>query len=73
MSVHDLRHAFGTRLAANGVDPRTIMELMGHKNIEMTMRYIHTSAERKVTAMENLGLDGKCEDGGESEERSQTA
>ena len=61
--VHDLRHAFGTTLAVKGVDPRTIMELMGHTNIEMTMRYIHTSAARKVSAVENLGLDGRQEDG----------
>lgn len=75
--VHDLRHAFGTTLAVKGVDPRTIMELMGHTDTEMTMRYIHSSTSRKLSAVENLGLDGKQEDGdavdGEAGQPRQTA
>ena len=57
--THDMRHTFGTTLAENREDPRTIMELMGHTTIEMTMRYIHTSGARKATAVQNLGLDGR--------------
>ena len=34
---HDLRHAFGSRLGMAGVGIRTIQELMGHKDIKMTM------------------------------------
>jgi integrase len=59
--IHDLRHTFGTRRAEKGVDPRTIMELMGHTTIEMTVRYIHTSTKRKASAVQNLGLDGRSE------------
>ena len=36
-----LRHTFAGRLAMAGVDIRTIAELMGHKKIQMTMRYSH--------------------------------
>lgn len=35
----DLRHTFGTRLAANGVPNRTIQEWMGHEDIRTTQIY----------------------------------
>jgi integrase len=35
----DLRHTFGTRLAANGVSIRTIQEWMGHEDIRTTQIY----------------------------------
>lgn len=36
---HDLRHTFGTRIAAAGVPLRTLQEWMGHRDIETTQRY----------------------------------
>src|SRR6202000_2819886 len=36
---HDLRHSFGTRMAAAGVPMRTLQEWMGHRDIETTQRY----------------------------------
>jgi integrase len=36
---HDLRHTFGTRMAATGVPMRTLQEWMGHRDIETTQRY----------------------------------
>jgi len=36
---HDLRHTFGTRMAARGVPMRTLQEWMGHKDIATTQRY----------------------------------
>ena len=36
---HDLRHTFGTRMAAAGVPPRTLQEWMGHKHLTTTQRY----------------------------------
>ncbi len=36
---HDLRHTFGTRMAAAGVPMRTLQEWMGHADIATTMRY----------------------------------
>ena len=40
-SWHCLRHTFASRLVMAGVDLRTVQELMGHKSIEMTVRYSH--------------------------------
>ena len=36
---HDLRHTFGTRMAAAGVAMRTLQEWMGHRDIGTTQRY----------------------------------
>jgi integrase len=36
---HDLRHTFGTQMAAAGVAMRTLQEWMGHRDIQTTMRY----------------------------------
>jgi integrase len=37
--LHDLRHTFGTRMAAAGVPMRTLQEWMGHRDIATTQRY----------------------------------
>ena len=39
--LHDLRHSTATYLLAKGVPHRVVMELMGHSQISMTMRYQH--------------------------------
>jgi integrase len=36
---HDLRHTFGTAMAAAGVPMRTLQEWMGHRDIGTTQRY----------------------------------
>ena len=38
---HQLRHSFGSTLVEHGADPRTVQALMGHADIETTMRYVH--------------------------------
>ncbi len=37
--IHDLRHTFGTRMAAVGTPMRTLQEWMGHRDIATTQRY----------------------------------
>ena len=36
---HDLRHTFGTRMAAAGVSLRTLQEWMGHRDFKTTLIY----------------------------------
>ncbi|ARO29968.1 integrase family protein [Rhizobium sp. NXC14] len=50
---HVLRHTFATNLLLH-TDIRTAQELLGHKRIETTQRYAHTSAERKRLAIQKL-------------------
>ena len=54
---HDLRHTFASHLVMAGVDIRTVQELMGHKDIRMTMRYSHLSDAHLKEAV------NKCESG----------
>ena len=51
---HDLRHTFASRLVMAGVDLVTVKELLGHKSIEMTMRYSHLSQDHKRRAISLL-------------------
>ena len=54
LRFHDLRHTFATRLVAAGVDIVTVKELMGHRDISMTMRYAHSAPERSLDAVRRL-------------------
>ena len=49
-----LRHTFASRLVMAGVDIRTVAELMGHKTIQMTMRYAHLAPEHQLAAVQRL-------------------
>jgi site-specific recombinase XerD len=51
---HDLRHTFASRLVMKGVDITTVAALMGHKRIQMTMRYAHLAPEHKQAAVDLL-------------------
>jgi integrase len=51
---HDVRHTFASRLVMAGVDLRTVADLMGHKRIQMTMRYAHLAPAHKQEAVEKL-------------------
>jgi integrase len=41
ITFHDLRHTFGTRLAATGEPLRSIQELLGHADAKTTQIYTH--------------------------------
>jgi len=51
---HDLRHTFASYLVMQGEHLLTVKELLGHKSIEMTMRYAHLSPDMKKTAIQRL-------------------
>jgi integrase len=51
---HSLRHSFGTWHAEKGTPIRTIMALMGHKDIKTTLRYAKATDESLFAAMKDL-------------------
>lgn len=56
---HDLRHTFASHLVMNGVDLKSVQELLGHKTFTMTLRYSHLSPQHKKEAIRVLDkLDG---------------
>ena len=48
---HDLRHTFGTRMAAAGVPMRTLQEWMGHRDISTTQQYADYAPSTQEAAM----------------------
>ena len=54
---HDLRHTFASYLVMAGVDIRTVQVLMGHKTIQMTMRYSHLSQSHLLDAVNKVGTN----------------
>jgi integrase len=40
--VHDLRHAHASWLLAGGADLKTVMDRLGHAQIQTTQKYLHT-------------------------------
>lgn len=55
VNFHALRHTFATRCVEAGFDIKTLSEILGHVNVNITLnRYVHSSMEFKRTNMEKL-------------------
>ena len=54
LSVHKLRHTAATLMLSNGVDVKTVQEVLGHENLNTTQIYTHIeNTELKIAAEAN--------------------
>ncbi len=57
VTLHTLRHSFGSALIRNGISIAVVSQLMGHANITITYnKYIHTIKEEETKAMEMIKI-----------------
>lgn len=57
INFHALRHTFATRCVELGVDVKTISQLLGHSNVNITLnRYVHPAFEHQRECLEKLSV-----------------
>ena len=55
LTLHDLRHVYGSTLVADGVSLKVVAELLGHQDAALTLRtYSHALPETKRDAVRRL-------------------
>lgn len=57
INFHALRHTFATRAIENGIDIKSLSEILGHASVRFTLeRYVHSSNSLKKQGMEKLAI-----------------
>lgn len=51
-NMYQLRHTLATRLVTNNVDPRTVKEILGHEDFDMSIYYARSNENLKKNALE---------------------
>ena len=56
-TAHQLRHTYASMLYAAGVDVKTASELLGHSDIEITMKiYTHLTEQEKKLSIKKYSI-----------------
>ena len=53
--LHDLRHTFASHAVMQGVPLPTVARLLGHRQVRMTLRYVHVHDAEVEAAAERVG------------------
>ena len=53
-NMYQLRHTVSTNLITNNVDQRTVIEILGHEKIDMSVYYARSNDELKKNALNNI-------------------
>lgn len=62
INYHALRHTFATRCIEIGFDTKTLSEILGHTNVNITLnRYVHSSMEQKRKNMNKINIQQEKE------------
>ncbi len=59
LRFHDLRHSFASQLVVNGVGLQVVQKLLGHQDIQTTLRYAHLQPGALTSAVATLGSGGQ--------------
>ncbi len=59
--MHDLRHTAASHLIMSGVDIRTLADILGHRTLQMVLRYTHLLHDHKLAAIDKIGLLGQSQ------------
>jgi site-specific recombinase XerD len=54
VSIHTLRHSYGTHLLEAGVSLRAIQQYMGHSSLQTTMVYLHLTDSAAVDIRQTI-------------------
>lgn len=56
ITIHALRHTFASRSIEAGIDVKTVSELLGHTNTQITWNtYVHSTGDSKKAAADTMG------------------
>lgn len=55
LRIHDLRHLCASYLLMSGNDVETVREILGHRDISTTQKYLHVVNEHKKQAISKIG------------------
>ena len=54
---HALRHTFATNCISNGADVKSVSEMLGHSNVNITLnKYVHPSMDTKRNILDSLSF-----------------
>ena len=58
--LHCLRHTCASRLVQKGVQIQVVQQWLGHKSIQMTLRYAHLNVNNLMDAVHVLNDNKSC-------------